>query len=357
MNLTRNTYVEVDLNNIKQNVSNVISKYNSYKYYIGVVKANCYGHKDIKTVKAILDGGCNYLAVATLDEALNIRKYIKNIPILCLGVIPCEYIKICKKKNITITINSIEYMKELTKENTKKLKAHIKIDTGMRRLGISTIEEIKETIKLAKNNSIVLEGIYTHIYEALNKESYDKQKERFETILKSINSNETFKIIHMSASDALSLYEKPHFVNGCRLGIIIYGFSPRKDLHLKSTFKLCSEVIQINTIKKGETVGYNGIYKSQEEEEKIAVVSIGYDDGIIRKNTGRDVYINGKKYPIVGNICMDMLFVKVDDKVKLHDKVEVLKDVKHIDEVSSYLETIPYEIICEVGDRVPRKYC
>ena len=357
MNLHRNTYVEINLNNIKYNVNSIINNHKCYKYYIGVVKANCYGHKDIKTVKAIIKGGCNYLAVATLDEALYIRKHIKNIPILCLGVIPYEYVKICKKKNITITINSLDYMKELSKENIKKLKAHIKINTGMNRLGISNVEEVLRVMELAKNNNIILEGIYTHIYEASNIELYNKQKEAFENILKNIKADEIFDIIHMSASEAMTLYEKPKFVNGCRLGIIMYGFTARKDLNLKSTFKLYSEVIQINTIKKDETVGYNGIYKSKNDEEKIAVVSIGYDDGIIRKNTGRNVYINDKEYPIVGNVCMDMLFVKVDDDVNVHDKVEVLKDVKHIEEVAKYLETIPYEIICSVGDRVVRKYC
>ena len=276
---------------------------------------------------------------------------------MCLGVIPSEYIKICKKKDITITINSLDYMKELSKENIKKLKAHIKINTGMNRLGISNVEEVLHVMELAKNSNIILEGIYTHIYEALNVELYNKQKEKFEAILKSINGNKIFKIVHMSASDACALYEKPDFVNGCRLGIIMYGFTLQKDLNLKSTFELYSEVIQINTIKRDETVGYNGLYKGKEEEEKIAVVSIGYDDGIIRKNTGRYVYINDKRYPIVGNVCMDMLFIRIDDDVKVHDKVTILKDINHIEEVAKYLDTIPYEIICSIGDRVERKYC
>jgi len=355
LSLSRNTYVQVDLDNIKHNVSTIINKYNNYKYYFGVVKANCYGHKDIKTVKAIINGGCNYLAVATLDEALYIRKHIKTIPILCLGVIPCEFIKICKKKNITITINSLEYVKELSKQNTRKLKAHLKIDTGMNRLGISNKDEVAETINLAKNNNIILEGIYTHIYEATNEDLYNKQKEKFEDIVNFINGSKIFKIIHMSASDALSLYEKPRFVNGCRLGIIMYGFTQVKEIDLKSTFKLYSEVIQIRTIKKDETVGYNGLYKAN-EDEKIAVVAIGYNDGIIRKNTGRNVYINDKSYTIVGNVCMDMLFVKVDDNVKVHDKVIILKDIKHIEEVAKHLDTIPYEILCSIGERVERKY-
>lgn len=138
-------------------------------------------------------------------------------------------------------------------------------------------------------------------------------------------------------------------------GMIIYGFTDDKDLDLESTFKLKSEVVQINTLEAGETVGYGGIYTAK-EKTKIAVVPIGYADGIIRKNTSRDVFINNKRYQIVGNICMDMMFVKVDDKVKIHDVVEVLKDVNHVKEVAKHLDTISYEVMCSIGKRVPRIY-
>ena len=356
MSLTRNTYAKINLDNIQSNVEKIINRYNDYKYYFGVVKANCYGHYDIKTVEKIIQGGCNYLAVATLDEALYIRKYIKNIPVLCLGPIPVQFIEKVKENDITITINSMDYMVELMNKDINGIKAHIKINTGMNRLGMKDKQEVKNVIELAKEKGIKLEGIYSHIYEATNKELYNKQIEIFKKILEFIDAKNIFKIIHISASDALSLYEKPEFVNGCRLGIIMYGFTELKDLDLKSTFELYSEVIQINTLNKGETVGYNGIYTAEEDGERIAVVSIGYDDGIIRKNTGRYVYINDEKYQIVGNICMDMLFVKIDDKVKLHDKVVMLKDIEHINEVAKHLETIPYEVLCTVGQRVKRIY-
>ena len=356
MDSSRNTYAQINLKNIKENVSKIINKYNTYEYYFGVVKANCYGHEDIKVVKAIIDGGCNYLAVATLDEALYIRKYINDINILCLGIVPYQYINKCIENNITITINSLNYLNKLIKYKNGNLKAHIKINTGMNRLGLNDKEELEEIIKLSKKNNIILEGIYTHIYEASNKDSYIKQKEEFEEILNITDAKDIFKIIHMSASEALTLYDKPKFINGCRLGIIMYGFTNDKNLNLKSTFSLYSEVIQINNIKKGEVVGYNGIYKSTQDNEKIAVVSIGYADGIIRKNTGRYVYINNKRYQIIGNICMDMLFVKVDDTVKVNDKVVILKDIEHIQEVANYLDTIPYEIFCSITSRVERRY-
>ena len=179
-----------------------------------------------------------------------------------------------------------------------------------------------------------------------------KQLGIFENIVKKIDYSDM--IIHLSASDALVNYSKPDFINGCRLGIIMYGFNDK--IKLDSTFRVVSEVIQINTLNKGDTLGYNGMYQASSDNEKIAVVPIGYADGIIRKNTGRYVYINNKKYNIVGNICMDMLFVKVDDSVKVYDQVELLKDIDHINYVSEYLETIPYEVMCTISKRVERVY-
>ncbi|MBO5349809.1 MAG: alanine racemase [Clostridia bacterium] len=354
MDLLRKTYAEINIKNVKENVQKIINKYNDYKYYFGVVKADCYGHGYLKTVQAILDGGCNYLAVATLEEALQIRLAYKNIPILCLGVIDPKHISLCIKNNITITINSLEYLKQIDMKKLKKINVHLKINTGMNRLGISNNTNLLECYKILEKNNIQIEGIYTHIYNALNKEHYENQVKNFKKITENIDLNK-IKIVHISASEATINYPKLDFANGCRLGIAMYGFHTPKELELKSTFSLKSEVIQVNELKKGETVGYNATYTAK-QDEKIAVIAIGYADGIIRKNKGRYVYINNKKYEIVGNICMDMMFVKVDENVKVHDIVEILKDNEHIEYVAKHLETIPYEVICLIGKRVNRVY-
>ncbi len=346
----RKTYVEINLSNIKYNVKQLVNRYNEYKYYIGVVKADSYGHYDNKVVETIISGGVNYLAVATLDEALIIRKDIKDIPILCLGIIDIEDLPICIDNNITITISNLEYLKRI---NLSNLKVHIKLNTGMNRLGINNINELNETYKLIKDKNLILEGIYTHIYNATNEETTIKQFNKFEDLTKDINLNE-IPIVHIGASETTEYYKKKDYVNGCRLGISMYGLVDYKDISFKSTFSLYSKVIQINKVYN-ETVGYNGEYKVN-GEELIAVVPIGYADGIIRKNTGRNIYINDKEYKIVGNICMDMLFVKVDNTIKVGDKVTIIKDINHIKEISKYLDTIPYEIICSISKRVPRVY-
>lgn len=354
MDLLRKTYAEINTKNIEYNVKTILQKYNDYDYYFGVVKADSYGHGYLKSVQAVINGGCNYLAVVTLDEALKVRSVYKDIPILCLGVIDKEYIHYCEENNITLTIGSIEYLKEMNIQNFSNLKVHIKINTGMNRLGISNNDELLETYNILDMSNIDIEGIYTHIYNALNKDDYEKQVERFKNITRGIDLSK-IKIVHISASEATMKYPKLEFANGCRLGIAMYGFFAPKNLNLKSTFSLKSEVIQINSLKKGDIVGYNAAYTAK-EDEKIAVVAIGYADGIIRKNKGRYVYINNKMYEIVGNICMDMMFVKVDDSVKVNDIVEILRDNEHIEYVAKYLDTIPYEVICLVGKRVDRVY-
>lgn len=352
--LARNTYLEIDLKNLERNVKRLIRMCPEYRYHFGVVKADCYGQSGIKPVKAVIKGGCNYLAVATLDEALEIRKKINDIPILCLGIISVQYIETCVQNNITVTVNSLEYLKEIIEEDCEPLKVHLKINTGMNRLGISDNKEVIEAVRLIKNNRISLEGIYTHIYDASNEQKYLKQIEYFKNAVEGVNLSQ-IPIVHISASEAIVNYKKPDFVNGCRFGIIMYGFTDSEDILLESTAKLVSEVVQIHSLKPGDTVGYNGLFEVK-EEMKVAVVSIGYADGVIRKNTGRNVYINDKPYEIIGNICMDMLFVRIDDNIEIHDKVEILRDNEHINEVAEYLDTIPYEVLCSVGKRVPRIY-
>ena len=349
----RHSYVEINLSNIKHNVETFIKKYNKYQYYFGVVKADSYGHNDILPVKSIIEGGCNYLAVSSLDEALEIRKQIKDIPILCLGIINVEYLFLCLEKNITVTISNLEYLEELLKNNLKGLKVHIKVDTGMNRLGFKKEENLTKAFKLIKESDLELEGIYTHIYDPMNEANTDNQIKSFEQLTKNIDLK-SIKIVHLTASDATMQIKKKDYMNGYRLGIVMYGLMDTKDINYLPTFKLYSEVIQINEVEN-ETVGYSGKYKVH-EKEKIGVVCIGYADGIIRKNTGRYVYINDTPYKIVGNICMDMLFIKIDDNVEVGDKVEIIRDNKHIEEIAHHLDTITYEVITSIGKRVPRIY-
>lgn len=345
--MIRQTYELINLKKLENNVKTIVNSSSDYKYHIAVVKANCYG-LGIKCVKSILLGGANYLAVSSLEEALKIRK-ITNTRILVLEPIDTKYIDKAHKNNITLTISSLEY---LNKIKNKEFTCHLKINTGMNRLGISSNKELNEVYKIIKDSNIKLEGIYTHIYKSSDKILTEKQFKCFESITKDIDLNE-FEIIHIPNSETITNYKKKDYVNGCRMGIIMYGFS--NNLKLESVFTLKSKIIEIKHIKKGDTVGYDGNYKAT-KDELIGIVPIGYADGIIRKNTGRYVYINNNRYQIVGNICMDMLFVLIDKNVKLNDEVLIIKDNNHINEIANYLDTINYEVMCDVSSRVERKY-
>lgn len=349
INLYRNTYVKVNLANIYENVTAVKNKY-SYEYYIAVVKANCYGH-GLRAIEPMLKAGCNYLAVATLDEAISVRELHPNIPILCLGIVYKKDLQICLDNNITITINSKDYYESI-KELNLPLKVHLKLNTGMNRLGIKDRADLDYIIHSIEHTNYILEGIYTHIYNPNSEFDTHNQLDKFYNLCTNIDLSK-IKIVHIAASDTLTKYSKPKFINGVRLGIVMYGFS--QELELKSTFSLHSVIAQINDVNTEDKVGYEGNYIPT-TNEKIGVVQIGYADGIARAYKGNSVFINDKEYSIVGNVCMDMLFIKLESNVKEYEEVTLLKDNVHIMQTSKHLHTIPYEIICSISNRVPRIY-
>lgn len=345
----RNTYAKINLSNIYDNILNIKNRYD-YEYYIAVVKANCYGH-GLKAIEPMIKAGCNYLAVATLDEALEVRALYPNIPVLCLGVVYKKDLNVCYENNITITVNSKEYFSEI-KDLNIPLKIHLKLNTGMNRLGLKDVNDVNDCIKWIEESSYQLEGIYTHIFNPNSEFDTNRQFEKFEKLCENIDLSKV-KIVHVAASDTLTKYPKPQYVNGVRLGIIMYGFNDI--LNLKSTFSLYSTIAQLNNITPTEKVGYNGLYIPKQDEH-IGVVQIGYADGIIRAYTGNNVFINDKEYQIVGNICMDMLFVQTDEQIKEYQEVVLLKDNNHIINTANHLKTIPYEILCSISNRVPRIY-
>jgi len=343
----RNTYALINLTNLKKNIQSIIKKSPGYKYYMGVVKADCYGHGNC--IKTIIEAGCNYLAVSSLEEALIIRKEHKNIPILCLGPVKPEFLYLCRKNAISVTISSLDYLKLV--KNIKNLRIHLKIDTGMNRLGFKNKEDFKEAFELLKNN---IEGIFTHIYYGEDKERTNNQFKKFKEIISSIDYSK-IPMIHVFGTEGIWDYPKLPYTNGIRIGQGMFGMLPTNKFKIETTFTLHSEVIEVKEVKKGEDVGYGARYVA-DKDTYVAIIPIGYVDGIIRTNRGRDVYINNKPYPIIGSICMDMLMVSVDESVKIFDKVDLIKDRFHLYEIVEYNNTCAEEIICIIGKRVPRIY-
>lgn len=385
----RKTYVEVNIDNLKSNVKNIVNYYNNYEYYFGVVKGNCYGHGTTYVINELIESGINYLAVSSLEEALDARKINKKIPILSLEPIRLEYIDICIKNNITITVHDYGYAKELiNKKIDKKLKVHLKVDSGMNRIGIKDKYELKEIYNDLKNKeNIEVEGIFTHFATlGINDKEWDNQLEKFKEITSEINLNE-IPIRHLAKSAAFINHPKIEFSNGIRLGIAMYGYDStpqysnkglknklrkikrnfykkqnnisetitKLPIELKPAFKMYTEVIQIKNVKKGEFVGYGAGYRAQ-EDQIIAILPSGYDDGLFRKSKGRTVAINNKKYNLIGDIAMGMIAAKVDDTVKMYDKVTLIGGEIPIKEVAKHNETIVYEIMCNIGKQIPRVY-
>ena len=279
----RKTYVEINIDNLKNNVKNIINYYNDYKYYFGVVKGNGYGHGITYVINELIESGVNYLAVSSLEEALEAREINKKIPILSLEPIRLEYIDICIKNNITITVHDYNYAQELiNKKINKKLKIHFKIDSGMNRIGFKEKTELNEIYKELKNKeNIEIEGIFTHFATlGINDKEWDNQLEKFKEITRNINLKE-IPIVHLYKSAAFINHPKLDFANGIRLGIGMYGYytkpvynkkglknkireikrklNKRRNnisetttelpIELKPAFKMYTEIIQVKKIK------------------------------------------------------------------------------------------------------------
>ena len=382
----RDTFIEINIDNLQHNVKEVLNKYPDYKYYFGVVKGNAYGHSD-KVAKYLVDAGINYLAVSSLEEGISIRKDGVEISILCLEPIDIKYIKKCIEYDVTITLADYEYFKKLLEIDLQdKLKIHIKVDSGMSRLGFDHKDQIKEVVaKLKNTENYILEGIYTHFAtDGIYDISWDNQLKKFKELTSQINLEE-IPIVHLGRSQTLLNHEKIEFANGIRLGIILYGYNttPRPlpndfinklrkwkrayynkkhnishtitdiDIDLKTAFSLYSKVIQVKKIKKGSFVGYGRVYEAM-EDVYIAVIPIGYADGFDRRNTERQIVINNKRYDLIGEINSGMIIAKVDDSVYTGDKVTLIGENISMREVARYMKTSVYEAGCMFNECVPR---
>ena len=375
----RNTYALIDIDILKNNIKTIKKEYSDYEYYFGVVKGNAYGHGDY-IVNGLIEAGINYLAVSSLEEALSIREYNKEISILVLEPINIKFLDICIENNITITLCDYEYYKELIKYmELSKLKIHLKIDTGMNRLGIDNKVYITEIVN---DNRLNIEGIYTHFATSgyIDKH-WDNQLEKFKYLTGDIDLSK-IKIVHLGRSNTLTTHKKLSFCNGIRLGIVMYGFDNKinlgtgikgivrryknkltrkinnisepteTNLKVDTAFSLYTEVMQVKKCKKGSFVGYGANYKL-ESDSYIAVLPIGYFDGV---NNFKHVVINNKIYDIIGDACMDMIMVKVDETVKCGDKVCLFGSELSLRKVCNDAGISAYKLVTGISNRVPRIY-
>lgn len=381
----RKNFVEVNLDNLESNFINIKKKFNNYEYFIAVVKSNGYGHGSY-IAKSLVSCGASYLAVSNLTEALNIRKYDNEVPILCMEPIDISSVEVACENNITITISSLEYLNKLIGVfSSKDLLVHIKIDSGMNRLGINNKKDFNCAYDLICENYL-LEGIYTHMQTiGYIDKKYDEQILKFKEITSDVDLSK-IKMVHIGKSSTLFNHDKPDFVNSVRIGISLFGFDVslkenfsfigklkkikanylikknniskvnfNNNLDLKNTFSFFSEIIEIKNVRAGSYVGYGLRYKFL-DDSIVGVVSTGYADGLKLSLTNHFVFINNKKYEIVGSINSGMIMVKIDGDVKLYDKVEIFGDNISIKRASLHAHTTPYDLISSVHESIPRVY-
>lgn len=327
--------IEINLKNLICNCRNIKSKFPGYKYYMGVVKSNAYGlgMKAIKEISKEMD----YLVVGNIEEAIAIRKNKIEVPILVLLPISQSEAKKYEKYNITATLDCLDVLKKI---KDYKIKIHIKLNTGMNRFGLKNKEQLKEVLSIISNGNLYLEGIYTHLYSANDKNITGNQISIFKEMIDFIDYKK-IPIIHIYQSQGLVENIKIDFANGVRVGDLMYGICDKKELGFKSTFSLSCNLCSINKVEKGQTIGYDAAFKC-ERDEYIGIIPIGYSHGITKKQVGTNVYIKDKEYEIIAN-TMNVTFIKVDNKTKLNDKVFVYKDIDHIMKLSDQLSTVPQE--------------
>ncbi|WP_333638619.1 alanine racemase [Tissierella praeacuta] len=367
----RPVWAEINLDNLAHNIREVRKHTDKDALVTAVVKANGYGHGSVEISRTFLDNGADRLAVALLTEAIELRKGNITEPILILGYTPPTQYEKLLEYNIIQTIYNYEDAKILSNkavELGKKATIHIKIDSGMGRIGFLPIEDsIKDIINISKLPNIYVEGIFTHLAKA---DEIDKSHpmEQFEKYMKVVNNLEKhgLSIPLKHVSNSAGIIDIPKFnLNMVRAGIMIYGFYPsekvEKNMKLKPAMALKAKISHLKVVPKGTGISYGQIFVT-EKESKIATIPIGYADGFTRMLTGKaEVAVRGKRAKIVGKICMDQCMIDVTniDDVKLGDEVVIFGyglDCPSADELASKLGTINYEIVCMVGRRVPRVY-
>jgi alanine racemase len=361
----------VDLSVIEYNYSSIKALLPDKVKILCVVKADAYGHGSIEIAKKLESLGANYLGVATINEGLELRNNGISIPILVMSGILTEYdIDYVYKYMLTPVVYDIGTLRKLKEESLnhdEKLKIHIKLDTGMGRLGFTpdelpvVIKEIKEPCR------IDVEGFMSHFASSENRDEYGfKQVATFKKALQVLEqSGIKPELVHMGNSGAITQYPEAHF-DMVRVGIALYGSYPSKDLskilHIIPAMKLSSRIAIIKEFPPGSSLSYGRTFTT-ERKTRIAYVPIGYADGYPRSLSNKgSVLINDRRCNVAGRICMDWLLVDITDKGNMAVGEEVILLGKGIndsitaDEIAEHTGTIPYEILCKISKRVPRIY-
>lgn len=361
----RSTWAEVDLTSLKKNLR-IIQEHISHKPIIAVVKADAYGHGAVQVTKALEREGITLFSVATLDEAIELREHGVKSDILLLGPVEERGIDCLFSYNFLATVVSLSHAKTLSqraKAFSKPLRVHIKIDTGMGRLGIRYEEALQNLETIYTLEGLEIEGIFSHFPSADVEREFSEEQVFKLTALREEIEKRWRKLSFCHIANSEGIWNIPSsFGNGfthVRPGISLYGMAS-SERGLFPVMSLKTTIVQIKLLRKGETVSYLRTYTVQKEQEFIAVLPIGYADGIPTLGSGRyEVWIKGRRYPQVGRVCMDYMMVSLGDNpdhVKEGEEVEIFGSHISLLEVAEKSSRISYEVMCGVSKRVPRVY-
>lgn len=367
-------WAEVDLDNIAHNVQQIRKFINKKTEIMAVVKADAYGHGVMEVTRTLLSNGVTRLAVSMLDEAIQLRKHGIDVPILILGYTDPARAEEIILNDVTQTVFSHDLAQALSDASVKldkRVKIHIKIDTGMTRVGFMPgYSAVKNVVEISKLPGIIIEGLFTHFASADEKDrSYtNMQFERFMSICSELSRiGVHIPVKHVCNSAATLEYPEMH-LNMVRTGIILYGLYPSEEISrnivdLRSAMTLKANIIMVKDVEKDTCISYGRSFTT-DRESKIATLPIGYADGYTRllSNKGK-VLINGQLAPMVGRICMDQCMVDVTDikgEVKVGDEVVLFgkqgdMEIK-LEDIAALVDTINYEIVSVIGKRIPRVY-
>lgn len=362
------SWAEINLSSAKFNFLQIKSL--TTAKICAVVKADAYGHGSVALSKLYQSLGADYLAVATIKEAIILRKNKITLPILILGYTPPCQVNLIYKYDLTQTIFCYSFAKNVIHYCNKynvKIKAHIKIDSGMNRLGFNcSNSNLKQIVCISKSPYLFLEGIFSHFASADDKDGGKDfthlQAKRFLSMIDKLKDNGVnFNIRHISNSAGILDYPEYH-LDMVRPGIILYGLYPsskiKNAIPLKQVMSVYSKIAQVKLVGKNQPVSYGGDFVTK-ENTRLAVVPFGYADGLPRKSRNYHFLVHGKKAKIVGRICMDQTIIDASGiDVKLGDVVTIVGSVPYcsVDFLAKLNNTINYEITCAISNRVPRIY-
>jgi len=364
---TNSTWLEIDLGAIKHNVKEIIKMTNTE--VMAVIKANGYGHGVLQVAKAVVDSGATWCGVARMEEALNLRKAGIDVQVMVLGYTPAGLIPDAVQNDIHVAIYDKDMARLYAAQARKaqgKIKAHLKVETGMGRLGMPPEQVPDFLAEVHTKDAIQIDGIFTHLARAdePQADSAKQQLKKFKLLLTQLRDKGLCpKMVHAANSAAVINYPEAYF-DLVRPGIAIFGLDPSPDSHLPESFKPAltwkAQLISVRDFPPGHGISYGSVYVTS-KQERIGVIPVGYGDGY-RREPGQQVLVRGQLVDVVGRICMDQCMLQLDsvpDAVVGDEVVLLGRQGEHTitaNDLASRWGTINYEVICGLADRLPRLY-